>query len=98
MIMNDQKFLSSKINDKVVENSGMWSNIMCEMTLLCLSNPESPMKLLLFPYNVKAKFYPLLLFVLFTLTNKLRIDLEVISGIIYGLFYYRVLKGGMLLL
>ncbi len=76
---------------KTRNNSGLWGIVMCEMTLLCVSNPESPMKLLLLPFTVKAKIYPIILILLFAVVN-LDIDIEVISGIIYGLIYYYFLK------
>ena len=76
---------------KTRNNSGLWGIVMCEMTLLCVSNPESPMKLLLLPFTVKAKIYPIILILLFCLVN-LDIDVEVISGIVYGLIYYYFLK------
>ena len=92
-------FLSSLINKnifsselKAKKNSGIWGIVMCEMTLLCVSNPESPMKLLLFPFTVKAKIYPIILVIIFVLSNYFEIDVEIISGIIYGLLYFYFLK------
>jgi membrane associated rhomboid family serine protease len=76
---------------KTNNNSGLWGIVMCEMTLLCFSNPESPMKLLLLPFTVKAKIYPAILVILFFLVN-FDIDIEIISGIIYGLIYFYYLK------
>ena len=77
---------------KYQKNSGIWGIVMCEMTLLCLSNPESPMKLLLLPFTVKAKIYPILLVILFLLVNFLEIDTEIVSGVLYGFIYYYYLK------
>ena len=77
---------------KAKNNSGMWGIVMCEMTLLCISNPESPMKLLLLPFTVKAKIYPIILVILFVLSNYLDVDVEIVSGIIYGLIYFFFLK------
>ena len=92
-------FLSSLINKKIFNtelkgkrNSGLWGIVMCEMTLLCVSNPESPMKLLLLPFTVKAKIYPIILVLIFVLSNYLEVDVEIISGIIYGLVYFYFLK------
>ncbi len=76
---------------KTKSNSGLWGIVMCEMTLLCFSNPESPMKLLLLPFTVKAKIYPIILVILFFIVN-FDIDIEIISGIIYGLIYFYYLK------
>jgi len=77
---------------KSQKNSGLWGIVMCEMTLLCVSNPESPMKLLLIPYTVKAKIYPIILVLMFILVNYLEIDVEIISGVIYGFIYFYYLK------
>ena len=77
---------------KSKKNSGIWGIVMCEMTLLCISNPESPMKLLLLPFTVKAKIYPIILVILFFISNYLEIDVEIISGIIYGVIYFFLLK------
>ena len=77
---------------KFKKNSGIWGIVMCEMTLLCVSNPESPMKLFLLPFTVKAKIYPVFLVLIFLLSNFLEVDVEIISGIIYGLIYFFLLK------
>ena len=88
-LINNKHFNSEK---KSKNNSGLWGMVMCEMTLLCLSNPESPMKLLLIPFTVKAKIYPVILVIIFLLLNYLEIDIEIISGIIYGIIYFYFLK------
>ena len=77
---------------KAKKNCGLWGIVMCEMILLCVSNPESPMKLLLLPFTVKAKIYPIILVLIFIVSNYLEIDVEIISGIIYGLIYFYYLK------
>ena len=77
---------------KAKKNCGLWGIVMCEMILLCVSNPESPMKLLLLPFTVKAKIYPIILVLLFFVSNYLEIDIEIISGIVYGLIYFYYLK------
>ena len=86
----NKKSFNSEIKSK--KNSGLWGIVMCEMTLLCVSNPESPMKLLLIPYTVKAKIYPIILVLMFILVNYLEIDVEIISGVIYGFIYFYYLK------
>ena len=86
----NHKTFNSEIKSK--KNSGLWGIVMCEMTLLCVSNPESPMKLLLIPYTVKAKIYPIILVLVFILVNYLEIDVEIISGVIYGFIYFYYLK------
>ena len=50
------------------------------------------MKLLLLPFTVKAKIYPIILVLMFVLSNYLEVDVEIISGIIYGLVYFYFLK------
>ena len=80
---------------KYQRNSGIWGIVMCEMTLLCLSNPESPMKLLLLPFTVKAKIYPILLVILFMIVNFLEMDVEIISGVLFGFIYYYYLKSNL---
>ena len=88
-LVNNKNFNSEK---KSKNNSGLWGMVMCEMTLLCFSNPESPMKLLLLPFTVKAKIYPIILVIIFILLNYLEIDVEIISGVIYGIIYFYFLK------
>ena len=86
----NKKSYNSEIKSK--KNSGLWGIVMCEMTLLCVSNPESPMKLFLIPYTVKSKIYPIILVLMFFLVNYLEIDPEIISGVIYGFIYFYYLK------
>ena len=86
----NKKSFNTEIKSR--KNSGLWGIVMCEMTLLCVSNPESPMKLLLIPYTVKAKIYPIILVLMFILVNYLEIDIEIISGVIYGFIYFYYLK------
>ena len=88
-LINNKNFNSDK---KAKNNSGLWGMVMCEMTLLCFSNPESPMKLFLLPFTVKAKIYPIILVIIFLLLNYLELDIEIISGVIYGLIYFYFLK------
>ena len=92
-IINNKQYLLAKINNKnQVNNSGLWPYIICELTLLSLSNPNSPMKIIFFPCQIKAKYYPFILFIIFSIMNSFAIDLEVLSGIIYALFYNFVIK------
>ena len=80
---------------KYQKNCGIWGIVMCEMTLLCLSNPESPMKLFLLPFTIKAKIYPILLIFLFMLVNYLEMDAEILSGVLFGFIYYYYLKSNL---
>lgn len=86
--------IPSKFNPdiKLQKNSGLWGIVMCEMTLLCITNPESPMKLMILPFTVKAKIYPIILILIYILINFIRIDVDIISGFIYGFFYFYFLK------
>lgn len=88
----DISYLLNKNTLKGVNNISIWGTIICELTLLCLSNPESPNKLLFIPVTIKAKYYPFLLVGVLTIVNSFKIDLEVISGIIYAYIYFYSLK------
>ena len=65
---------------------------MCDLTLLCLSNPEAPMRFFIFPCVIKAKYYPLVLFLIFTIINGFNFDFEILCGIAYGFLYHYYLK------
>lgn len=93
LVCQNKMIMASKLGSHGrVQNSGLWPLIMCEMTLLCMANPNSSMKILFFPCQFKAKFYPLIIFVFFCFLNSFLIDLEVLSGIIYGYLYHFFLK------
>lgn len=79
-------------NNNYIENNGMWSIIICELVLLCLNNPQSKIKILFFPFTIKAKYYPLLFYLLLSLFDSFKIDLQIISGIFYGIIYFYFLK------
>lgn len=92
LIMKKKEFLKSKIDSKgKIDNSGIWPYIICELTLLSLSNPNYPVKFLFFP-EFKAKFYPILVLIIFCILNSFTIDLEVLSGIIYAFIFHCFLK------
>jgi hypothetical protein len=92
LITKKNDLLKAKINSKgKIDNSGIWPYIICELTLLSLSNPNYYVKFLFFP-EFKAKFYPILVLILFCILNTLIIDLEVLSGIIYALLYHFLIK------
>ena len=75
-----------------VNNSGIWPIIICEMTLLCFNNPDSKIKFLFVPSPLRAKYYPFIMIILLILINNFRINFEIISGFIYGVFYYYLLQ------
>ena len=75
-----------------VRNEGIWPILICEITLFCLSNPERPMRFFFFPCVFKAKYYPLILFGIFTLLSNFNIDFEILSGIAFGFLCHYYLK------
>ena len=75
-----------------VNNSGIWPIIICEITLLCLNNPDSKIKFLFVPSPIKAKYYPFIIIILLTLINNFRVNYEIISGFVYGILYYYILQ------
>jgi hypothetical protein len=75
-----------------VHNDGLWPILMCEITLFCLSNPERDMRFFIFPCVFKAKYYPLILFGIFTLLSNFNIDFEILSGIAFGFLCHYYLK------
>ena len=92
ILKKDNKYLLNKVSLKGTINNSLLGNIFCELTLLCLSNPETPNKLLLIPFIIKAKYYPFILFAIFYIVDSFKIDLEIVSGILYAYVYYYYLK------
>lgn len=92
LITKEKGILYINVGMGQVENNGLWPIIMAELTLLCMTNPEIPMRVFFFPCEVKAKFYPLVLFFLFMLLNGMKIDFGVLSGILYGFLYHYLLR------
>jgi membrane associated rhomboid family serine protease len=92
LIIQNKSVLLLKVTQRGVKNDGLWPIMLCELTLLCLSNPEANMKLFLFPCVIKAKYYPLLLFLVFTIISGFSIDFENICGIGFGFLYHYYLK------
>ena len=92
LLTNNKLVLTLNIIMGKVENNGIWPLIMGELTLLCMTNPEVPMRVFFLPCEVKAKYYPIVLFFLFVMFNGMQIDFGVLSGIIYGLLYHYLLR------
>ena len=92
LLTNNKLVLTLNIIMGKVENNGIWPLIMGELTLLCMTNPEVPMRVFFFPCEVKAKYYPIVLFFLFVMFNGMQIDFGVLSGIIYGFLYHYLLR------
>ena len=93
LIIKNKNILLLKldINNNIVTNSGIWPYIISELTLLSLSNPNQIIKLFFFP-DIKAKFYPIIVFIIFALLNNLINDLEVFCGILYSFLYHFFIK------
>ena len=92
IIIKNKNFLKNKINSKgKVNNCGIWPYIVCELTLLSLSNPNHSVKFLFLPH-FKAKFYPIIVLVVFCTLNNPTIDLEILCSLIYSFIYYFFIK------
>ena len=94
LVIKNKNILLLKLdnnNNNIVTNSGIWPYIISELTLLSLSNPNQIIKLFFFP-DIKAKFYPIIVFIIFALLNNLIIDLEVFCGILYSFLYHFFIK------
>ena len=92
LIIRNTFLLKMKITQRGVVNEGLWPILLCDLTLLCLSNPEEPMKFFIFPCVIKAKYYPLILFLIFTIISGFNIDFEVMCGIGFGFLYHYYLR------
>jgi hypothetical protein len=87
-ILQNSYILKMKLTMRGVRNEGLWPILMCDLTLICLSNPEANMRFFFFPCVIKAKYYPLVLFGIFTLLSNFHIDFEILCGIGFGFFYH----------
>ena len=91
-ITKNKLFMAAKCQNYLVTNSGFWPMLMCEITLLCLCNPNTNVQFLFIPLKFKAKYYPLIWFIFFCFGNGLNNDLEVLTGIGYGFLFQLFLK------
>ena len=92
LITQKKEMMMMNIYINSVENAGLWPIIMAEITVLCLANPNNPVKILLFPCEIKAKYYPIMLFGLFVLFSGFRIQFDLFAGILYGVLHHYVLR------
>ena len=86
------KLMEAKMKNGWVKNCGFWPIIMCEITLLCLCNPNTYVQFLFIPWKFQAKYYPIIWIILFCLVNNINNDLEVFIGVLYALlfqFYFK---------
>ena len=92
LIISNSFVLKMKITQYGIVNQGLWPILMCDLTLLCLSNPEAPMRFFIFPCIIKAKYYPIVLFLIFTIISQFNIDFESFCAIGFGFLYHFYLK------
>ena len=92
IIIQNTFMLKLKITINGIRNEGLWPILMCDLTLLCLNNPEENMRFFLFPCIIKAKYYPLVLFGIFTVLSGFNIDFEIFCGIGFGFLYHYFLQ------
>ena len=91
IIVKDKVIKTGKVSGNI-HSSGFWPVIICELSLLCLSNPNSQVRFSCLPFELKAKYYPIFVFIMFGLLNNLSIDFEILIGILYSFLYHFLLK------
>ena len=62
-------------------SAGLWPLIMSLITIECLNNAESDYY---FFFTFKAKYYPWILLLFFTILNQFVIQIDVLAGILFG--------------
>lgn len=92
LIIQSNILMKMKVTPRGVVNTGLWPILLCDLTLLCLSNPNENMKFFIFPCIIKARYYPLVLFLIFTILSGFNIDFENLCGIGFGYLYHYYLK------
>ena len=95
--VQSQSLLKKKITNLGLRNDGLWPILLCDLTLLCLSNPEEPQKFYFLPFSLKAKYYPIFLFIFFIIISGFTFNLEVLCGIGFGFLFHYYLKNKLLL-
>ena len=92
LIIRNTIMLKMKLGLGGIRNDGLWPILMFEITLFCLTNPERDMRFFFFPCVFKAKYYPLILFGIFTILSGFNINFEILSGIIFGFLNHYYFK------
>ena len=82
------KGISTKPN--TIYSSGLWCYIICEVTINCLVSPNTNIYLLCIPYAIKAKYFPIIILLIFFIFGGL--DLGMFIGVGYGFLYGFLLK------
>ena len=92
LVIQNNMMMKMKLTMIGVRNEGLWPILMCDLTLMCLSNPEANMRFFFFPCIIKAKYYPLVLFGIFTLLSNFNINFEILCAIAFGFLYHYYLQ------
>ena len=80
--------ISNKPN--YIYSSGLWSYIICEVTMNCLINPDNKIYLPCVPYAIGAKYFPILILLIFFIFGGF--ELGMLIGVGYGFLYGFFLK------
>lgn len=65
---------------------GLWPILFCDLVIQCYKDPEQPRGLCCLPIQIKSKWYPLVLYAIFTLLF-MNLDLSFTTGLIVGYLY-----------
>ena len=87
-------FIGISQKPNTIYSSGLWSYILCEITINCLVSPNTKIYLLCIPYAIKAKFFPIIILFIFMIFGgfELGMLIGVIYGFLYGLFLQNILN------
>ena len=72
-------------NENDIHSTGLGCYIICEVTMNCLISPESNIFLPFIPYAIKAKFFPIIILLMFFIFGGL--DLGMFIAVGYGFIY-----------
>lgn len=77
-----------------IRSNGLWCYIILEVTINCLISPESNIFLPFIPYAIKAKFFPIIILMIFFIFGgfDLGMFIAVAYGFIYSFFLYKYLE------
>ena len=87
--------INKKSPDKSnIRSNGLWCYIILEVTINCLISPESNIFLPFIPYGIKAKFFPIIILMIFFIFGgfDLGMFIAVGYGFIYSFFLYKYLE------
>lgn len=65
---------------------GLWPILFCDLVIQCYKDPEMPRGLCCLPIQIKSKWYPLVLYGIFTLVF-MNVDLSFTTGLGVGYLY-----------